>query len=339
MIAGVEFTNCQIKRVSLRIKGQLVVVLSALCFSPVVVGGSVQPAWSQPRCVDPRGRLIGNEQAIAAKSSYCPGDWISSGSRKLKFLCYWSGRTLSVVGVNWRPQGCRENKADLSPCGPGKRVNCVLRGPGDEPNKPSLVAPYGNTLLSRRPIFSWVNVPAATHYTVQVYSQTGGWVKQDLKQTTLPYPADQPPLTPGKTYRVRVYAYQETHLLDYSTQQLNLLSVPETQELAELVREIKAIGLPQDEEAYLDLNAVYGGRGLLNEAITVLEARTYAGSQSSGVYRALGDRYLQAGRPQQAQQHYQTAMALAEAEPNQPELAKAKEGLQIATALAQPNKK
>jgi hypothetical protein len=317
------------------INSQLAAALVAFSFSPIIAGIQLQPALSQPRC-EPLGRVLDEERSSATKTVLCPGDQVSAGRPRVKFLCYWSGRTLAVVGVNWRPQGCRENTVNLSPCPAGKTFNCVLKGPEDEPGKPILLTPYGNTLSGRRPTFSWAAVSKATHYTVQVYSRSEGWVKQNLKGTALGYPVDQPPLGPGETYQVRVYAYQANQLLGSSTKRLNILSGEEAQELEQLEQEIKALGLPQDEVAYLDLNAVYGGRGLLNEAIAVLEARVQAGSQSPGVYRALAERYLQAGLPSQAQQEYEVAIALAEAEANQQELAKAKAGSQIAAALLRP---
>lgn len=316
---------------------QLGVALAALCFSPIITGAQPQPALSQPRC-EPLGRVLDEKRSSTTKTVLCSGDQVSAGRRRVKFLCYWSGRTLAVVGINWRPQGCQENTVNLSPCTLGNTKNCVLKGPEDEAGKPILLTPYGNTLLSSRPNFSWASVPNATHYTVQVYSRSGGWVKQNLKATALGYPVDQPPLGPGETYQVRVYAYQGTQLLASSTKRLNILSVEEAQELAQLEQKIKSLGLPQDEATYLDFNSVYGGRGLLNEAIAVLEARVQAGSQNPGVYRALAERYLQAGLPRQAQQEYEVAIALAEAEANRQELAKAKAGFQIAAALNQSRK-
>jgi tetratricopeptide (TPR) repeat protein len=198
----------------------------------------------------------------------------------------------------------------------------------------TLLTPYGNTLLGGRPVFSWSPVTNATHYLLQVRGAREGW-QIKTTSTTAAYPAHQPELTAGKTYQVSVVAYEGNNVKGDSTRRLNILPTAAAQQLSALVQQIHQMGLPEDEKAFLDLNAAYSSRGLIDEAIRLLQSRVEAGSNHPGVYRALGDNLLAAGLPEQAMAQYEMASSLAEASSNAVELNRARTGLRLAALLQQ----
>jgi len=167
---------------------------------------------------------------------------------------------------------------------------------------------------------------------VQVRDDNKGWERQ-IQETWLAYPSDQPALAPGVSYRVRIYAYRGSSRLGSSGKRLNILPDRSVQQLNAEVKQIKSMSLPKDEELYLDLNAAFSSRGLLNQVIELLEARIAAGSRSPSIYRTLGDSLIKAGLPDLATKEYETATALAESSANRVELFKAQTGLQIASLL------
>lgn len=309
---------------------KLTLILVGLLFIPA-------PSYAKPSSsgCDPIGRVReSTDSQYPVNSLVCSGDRPASGAR-IKLFCFWSGHTLSLLGVNWRAEKCRANTL-IVPCFPGSSPNCYRdRGIAHDPSSPILVMPYGNTLMSGRPILSWTPVPGATQYTVQVRDKNKGWERQ-VQGTSLTYPQDRPALVPGISYTVRVHAYRDGSHLGSADKRLNVLPEETVKQLNAEISRIKALHLAADEEAYLDLNAAYSSRGLVNQAVQVLEARIAAGSRSPGVYRTLGDNFIKAGLPEQAKQKYQTATNLAKSSENQVELSKAQAGLQL-VALLQAN--
>ncbi|MCC5612325.1 hypothetical protein LC612_37795, partial [Nostoc sp. CHAB 5834] len=68
---------------------------------------------------------------------------------------------------------------------------------------------------------------------------------------------------------------------------------------------------------------------LLDESIKTLIARVMAGSQNPTLYRLLGDRYLGALLPEEAEQTYTIAAQLALSSANTDELNKVQSGLKL----------
>jgi len=62
----------------------------------------------------------------------------------------------------------------------------------------------------------------------------------------------------------------------------------------------------------LELAAMYAARGLLDQAIEVLQSRVQEESQDPQLYQKLGDRYLEADLPELAQSQYEQAKQLAQ---------------------------
>lgn len=270
----------------------------------------------------------------APKALICQGDRLPQESKgAMGFFCYSLGKVLSVLNLDQLIRDCKPSSTSVV-SSPEGRYYRRSRGGEQVASSPTLLTPYGNTFLNGRPIFSWSSVPGASHYLLEVRGAGEGW-QLKTSSTTATYPAHQPVLTAGKTYQVSVIAYEGSTLKGDSTRQLNILPTAAAQELATLVQKIHQLGLPEDEKTFLDLNAAYSTRGLIDEAIRLLQARVKAGSSHPGIYRALGDNLLAAGLPGQAMTQYGIASSLAEASSNALELNRARAGLRLASLLQQ----
>lgn len=302
-----------------------------LTFTPIVALAQSPP---QRAACEPLGRIVAssNNQSLPG-TLICKGDSLPpSLSSKVSFFCYWSGKVLSLIGTDQRFGKCKPSSAGLTPCTPGGSSCRRTRGAQDLANRPTLITPYGSTLLSGRPTFSWISVPGATHYRLQVSSPAQGW-GSEVNTTSASYPTEQPALIPGTVYQIRVMAYRGETLLSDSTKRVNILPAEAAQRLSSLVQQISNLDLSEDEKAYLDLNAAYSTRGLVDEAIHLLEARVETGSRNPGLYRALGDHFLAAGLPNRAKSQYRVAATLAQASANSIELSRAQSGLRLTALL------
>lgn len=299
---------------------------------------AVAPAQSPPPGPDcePLARIIASRDSrLPSRTLICPGDRLPPSLKgKISFFCYWSGKISSLTGINQRLDKCKPSSAVFVPCSPSERYCRRSRGPEEAENIPALITPYGNTLLTGRPAFSWSPVAEATRYSLQVRNAAEGW-QTEVEDTSVSYPTDQPTLAAGRVYQITVLAYRGDTLLGTSNKRVNILPVEAAQELSSLVKQISSLNLPEDEKAFLDLNAAYSSRGLIDESIRLLEARVAAGSRNPGIYRALGDRFLSAGLAKQATEQYEVASTLAKESENSVELNKAQKGLRLAALLEQ----
>lgn len=311
----------------------LALSLAVLSITPVVV--LAQSSTSRQEC-EPLGRITAStDSRVAPGTLICNGEHLQpSVSGKVSVFCYWSGRILKLVGSTKQLDNCRPSSAVFVPCSPLSRYCRRSRGPEEAGNSPTLITPYGNTLLSSRPAFSWSPVAGATRYILQVRSAAEGW-QTEVEGTSVSYPAGKPALAAGSVYQIEVLAYAGDTVLGTSNKKINILPLETAQELSTLVKQIRSLNLPEDEKAFLDLNAAYSARGLVDEAIRLLKARIEVGSRNPGVYRALGDRFLTAGLHNKAKSQYEVAKNLAQASANVVELNKARTGLRLVALLRQ----
>ncbi|CAA9397389.1 hypothetical protein AVDCRST_MAG94-5730 [uncultured Leptolyngbya sp.] len=306
-------------------------MLSALFLSPTAAVAQASPG---KHCV-PLALILtsSGERQLAGKKVICQGEQLPASGNKVSLLCSVTGQVLSLAEIRWRPKRCRASDLTLIPCAPGSRGQCRRNRGAEEAKAPTLLTPYGSTLLNRRPAFSWQPVAGATRYFIQVRSREQGWATWVDNASSLSYPADKPALVAGSSYTVSIYAYQGNALREPSTTQLSILPNKEAQQLQELIAQIKSLNLPKDEEVYLGIDAAYSSRGLMMESVQVLQKRLKEGSRNPAIYTALGDRYLQAGFSAKAKTEYETATTTAEATANQPELNKAEARLKLVAQL------
>lgn len=281
---------------------------------------------------DPVGRVLSRGFLnFASGSLLCKGDRLQVvNATKAELLCFSSGRIVTVT----------DNLKDASKCDSSVERrglwrciaefiprSCVLPS-----NNPVLTSPYrgsrGSALINNRPFLSWQPVVKATSYIVEIDGPNVHW-RKTVDGTTLLYPKEQPAMQFGNAYKVNVITYQADSPVSASSAVFNVLSESKAKQVKTVVKRIQSLNLSPDEQAYLDLNAIYGSEGLYTEAINLLKARAKAGSQNPGVYRTLGEFYLEALLPDLAENEFKIATKLAQAADNHIEFKKAQAGLEI----------
>lgn len=298
-------------------------------------------AWKESQaiarevCVKPIGRIYSpGDFHLPVGSQICSRDRINPiKGRTVKALCYLNGKILYLKqrSVFDDPDICAPLHTPLICTGRDPSRCNSAKGPGEEQNVPTLISPYGSSMLSTRPLISWYAVTGATSYTVVVSGYEFYWEKTvDKAITMLPYPKEQKELEFGNTYKFTVLAnVGDTPISSSEALVVSVLTQEEQNVFAERVKQIFELNLPPDEAAIWDLDAVFMARNLLNETIESLKARVAAGSQNPTVYRLLADRYLEAWLPKEALREYSKAAQLAKSINNSDELARVQEGLNI----------
>ncbi|MBN3911427.1 MAG: hypothetical protein HWQ35_34300 [Nostoc sp. NMS1] len=279
-----------------------------------------------------------NDLERRAGSKLCEGDklQVANGST-VKILCYLNLKFLDLPSgsISNTPDKCVP-QAMKRRCTPATRKKCPkTKGPGDENGTPMVISPYGSSILNSRPVISWYSVAGADNYTVVVEGNGVIWEKE-VKTTTLLYPKEQRELQYGNAYKITVLASKGDFPVSADTSVVNLLPESDLKQILEKVEQINSLNLPPDEAAFLDLDAVYMSRRLLNETINTLKKRVVAGSSNPTLYRILGDRYLEAWLTDEARREYTMAAQLAQSSGSLDELEKVQERLKLFESLQQP---
>ncbi|YAF99530.1 MAG: hypothetical protein AB3A66_29905 (plasmid) [Nodularia sp. CChRGM 3473] len=329
----IEFTQSSGKKM-LRYGFQIVLAASTL----FLIGSNEwkqYQAIAKESCVQPIGRIYSlGDSYLPVGKQICPGARIKPiNGRSVKALCYLNGKFLHIK---------QSTVFDaLDTCAPpSTAIVCTGRNPSrcnnakspDElQNSPTLISPYGSSMLSTRPQISWTAVQLATSYTVIVDGYEFYWEKTvDNNITTLLYPEEQKELSFNNTYKFTVIANKGDEPISSSeTLVVSVLSEEEQNAIAQQVKQINELGLPLEEAAIWDLDAVYMSKNLLNETIETLKVLVSRGSQNPTLYRLLADRYLEAWLPNEALREYKKAEQLALSSGNSDELAHVQEGIKI----------
>ncbi|MBW4557155.1 MAG: hypothetical protein KME59_14645 [Trichormus sp. ATA11-4-KO1] len=268
-------------------------------------------------------------------SRLCEGDRINpANGATVKVLCFLSGNFLYLN------KSTVFDSSDTCTVPQERAVLCTglnphpcynPKSPGEEKEAPTLISPYGSSMLSTRPQISWTAVQLATSYTVIVDGYEFYWEKTvDKNITTLAYPEEQKELSFNNTYKFTVIANKGDEPISSSeTLVVSVLSEEEQNAIAQQVKQINELGLPLEEAAIWDLDAVYMSKNLLNETIETLKVLVSRGSQNPTLYRVLADRYLEAWLPNEALREYKKAEQLALRTGNSDELAHVQDGLKI----------
>lgn len=286
---------------------------------------------SQIQC-EPIGRIIekGNK-LLKAKGLMCEGDKLELAPRvQVKFLCFSSGDIIwlsnGAIGAN----KCPKVNVSEPTCNPSNVKVCLLRkggGLGLEP-EPTIIYPYTSSLIKTRPDIAWLPVNGATSYKVRVDGYKFGW-ERIVNQTHLTYPEQEQELSRNEAFKITVIAYRLDATPTSDTFAVSLFPQSEIQKVFSTIEQIKSLGLPEDEAA-MDIDAVYHSRGFLEESIQLLsQVATGTGKTTNPtIYRVLGDRYFQAGLVDQASIQYIRAFELAKNSNNLVELQKSQAGLE-----------
>ncbi|MBU7583815.1 MAG: hypothetical protein KAF91_13045 [Nostoc sp. TH1S01] len=288
---------------------------------------------SQDKSCDFIAKVISGDVRHQPLTKLCQEDEVKSanGSR-VKIFCYPRGSVLEVpngsVGKHCSPLSNIERRG----CTTVARRNCINPKGTEEENLPRLINPYGVVIVNPRPLLSWSSIKTATSYNVQVKGIGVDW-EVEVEGNSLPYPAAMPAMKPGNVYTVDIMAMRQNVPLVSNPSALILLAADKTQEIAKTINILKSLQQSPDELA-IDMDAVYEAQNLVHNSIEVLNARAEAGSTNPKIYRLLGDRYMIAKWPQQANQAYWKAKVLAQKSSNDPELALAQAGIEMANGTA-----
>ncbi|AHJ28605.1 hypothetical protein PN465_11380 [Nodularia spumigena CS-584] len=318
----------------------IIALLLVLSSSSSVCGQ--QQRFAKRVCDDPVGRVInGGDLHLSVGNLICPEDQIQPANGfKVKIICYASRRILEIQQSKNAVDECKtevpQSRDICIPITPGYCSN--TRGTGETENKPQLITPYVGRILNTRPRLSWVNVPEATSYTIQVNGMGVNWSK-NVQNTSLPYPSSLPAMQFGRIYQITIIANQGDKPVSANSFVTIVLPELEAQGIKSVIEQIESLSLDEDALA-IDLDAVYMSKNLLTEAIGVLAARTKNGTQNPAIYRMLGDRYLETGLLEtnslaSAKRAYAEAVKLARQKNDAEELAKAQAGVKLLESQSQ----
>lgn len=311
--------------------------LGLLCLSSLLIVDfpslAVSPATrirkSQVQC-EPIGRMIekGYKQ-LASNGLMCEGDKLKLAPRvQVRFLCFSTGDIILLSNGEIPASKCEKVNVSEPTCNPGNVKVCLLRkggGLGEDP-EPTIIYPYTSSLIKTRPDIAWLPVRGATSYKVRVDGYGFGW-ERIVNQTHLAYPSQERELSRNEAFRITVIAYRKDATPTSDTFAVSLFPQSEIQKVFSTIDQIKSLGLPEDEAA-MDIDAVYQSRGFLEESIQFLSQVATGKTTNPTVYRVLGDRYFQAGLVDQANVQYTRASELAKNSNNRVELQKSQAGLE-----------
>ncbi|MCF2152213.1 hypothetical protein IQ276_038675 [Desmonostoc muscorum LEGE 12446] len=327
-------------------KNVFVVPVTTFIVISTLISLTIGSAWGHQRilekklCNEPSGRVYGTGDRFLRTGRYlCPGERINpTKGNTVKVLCFLNRKFLYFKQPTiFNAQICAPPPSEAVQCSVLNIVPCPhdYKGPDEKKNAPIVTSPYGSSIVNNRPQISWRSVAQADSYTVIVKGNGVHW-QTDVKDTTvLPYPKEQEELQYGNTYTITVIANQGSKPLDYAPLVIHLLPFDEVQQVSDEVKQIDALGLPSEEAALYDLDAIYMSKFLLDESIKTLQARVVAGSSNPTLYRLLGDRYLGALLPEEAEQAYTIADQLAKSSGDTFEIQKVQSGLKLVKWLEQ----
>lgn len=314
--------------------------IGAVILGLVLVNVTVSRVWGQELVranrqskvsCEPIAKVISGDIRHQPLTKLCSEDRVrTANGGKVKIFCYPRGKILDissdVVGKQCLPLKVNEGRG----CNVLQGRSCVIPKGPEEENKPTKITPYGAVINQERPTISWSKPKGATDYVVRIRGNGGISWEVAVKGESLTYPPQELALKPGQAYTLDIVAMRGDRVIDGSKSLLLLLATDNIQEVEKTINVLKNLQQPLDELA-IDMDAVYESYNLVNESIKVLDARAKAGSTNSTIYRLLGDRYLIANFPQQANEAYLTAKKLAQQANNTVELALAEAGIKIAT--------
>ncbi len=247
-----------------------------------------------------------NYQPVGFGTKLYPGDLIQVPTGATARIQCAIGNFWSVPeGVSGLNNGCEpvnDNDNGLRP------------GSNDDYLKiPFVISPRSTSLLTDKPILRWNAVSGASRYVVSISDETVGneiW-KAEVSGTEIVYPGT-PPLEPGVDYLVMIKADNDRSSGEDKEINLGFRLIDKTQS-QRLLADVEQIKQELSGEA-ADLAAVhlYTTSKLNAEVIEMLEVLAQKGSQTTAIYRMLGDLYWQVKLHHLSENPYKKAVQLAE---------------------------
>jgi len=216
------------------------------------------------------------------------------------------------------PHGCPCTK----PCTPevcgirydGSTIGST-RGPDTEKGTfPIVISPRKTMLRNLRPTIRWAPIAGAkesTAYNVTLYGDGMEviWTKEVASETKLNYPDKEPPLTPGRTYKVVVTSDGLSSQQDHSPGLgFTTLTPDQARRLADEEIGRRQLGLPEAQTRFLVSN-LFAARELYSEAIEQLQD-LYTTMKEPAVVTMLGDLYATIGLSREAEKKYLESLGM-----------------------------
>ncbi len=168
---------------------------------------------------------------------------------------------------------------------------------------PLVVSPRRTRVLAPRPRLRWAPMPGVSDFEVGVRGPELDWTTRVTATTSIVYPEDAPALQPEAAYKVVVVAGgRSSEEASEPGLGFTLLGLEEARAVGEAADRIRALGLPEEATRLLVAH-LYAGRGLVAEAIELLEELAAEGGPPS-LPRTLGDLYARIGLVLEAETRY-----------------------------------
>ncbi len=179
---------------------------------------------------------------------------------------------------------------------------------------PYIINPRKTKILNNKPLLRWNEVPNASSYTVRLRDSSGVIWEEQVSNTEIPY-AGNPPLKPGENYSMVILANNNTSSQNEGIFGLafSLLDADKAQEVNTAIAKIFQQELPPEVRA-ITLVHLYRSYDLIAQAIKSLEMLVEQGTETTLVYKLLGDSYRQIRLNLLAKDSYLKAFKLAKAE-------------------------
>lgn len=186
-----------------------------------------------------------------------------------------------------------------------------LRG-GSDPSIPYVIVPRTDGVLTPRPSLSWNPVEGAEGYTVTLEARGETVWQIETEQTEIPYPEDEPELTPRRLYTLAVVSDTGASSADEEPSlRFNLLAGEQAEAAQAEIDAIHALDISEELKTLILVEEVYPNYSLTAAAVRDLEGLLDSDVETAQVYRLLGDVYLKSGLRLLAEESYAEAVALA----------------------------
>jgi hypothetical protein len=186
------------------------------------------------------------------------------------------------------------------------------RSPIDE-NLPYIITPRNTALFPGSIDIVWNGIPDATTYRVRIRGRGGFlWESNWLNTTETTYTAS---LTAGRTYEITVETDQgvSSNPNGSTPPTFKILTEAEVSRVNQELAQIQALALDRTAQA-LAIAQVYRNHNLNQNAIAILEPQIQSRTQSAALYQLQASIYEQIGLTRQAQERYNHALGLTNAD-------------------------
>lgn len=242
------------------------------------------------RCTTETARLFTEgDKNFRPGTLLCPDDLVVPvPGKRPRLLCLNNRRV--IAGQTGRVGDlCAGKPKNQIVCG---EDGCSGSARGTE-GKPSLIRPFGPTLISKRPDLTWRAIEGATHYEIRIKGRQFEQ-EQTLSETHLKYPQAWPSLEFKNAYHIDILAYQGGTIISADRATVNLLFEEESVAIQENAAAIKQLPFSLRDVA-VDLDTLYMSQNLLNQSIQLLEGLREKGESNPQLNEILAKRYIQAG--------------------------------------------